>query len=107
MIPRFLCTLVLFTTVFSIKTAAGSVDNLVTTMKFRGSQVVDFFVCNVGRRCNGRSQTPAVRPHGSAVLEGGASALSKPFKQTPVHAAAVAGHSLPDVLGGLDFSRSR
>src|SRR6266853_758585 len=107
MILRCLSTLVLLTTVFSIETAASPFDTLVTTMKFRGRQVVDFVVCNVGWRCNGRSQTPAVRPHGSANLEGGASALSKPFQQTPVHAAAVAGHSLPDALGGPDFSRSR
>jgi len=96
MIIRCLCTLVLFTTVFSIKTAAGSVDNLVTTMKFRGSQVVDFFVCNVGRRCNGLSRTPGADSHRSASLADGASALPKPFQQAPIYPAAVAGHSLPD-----------
>jgi len=107
MIIRCLCTLVLFTTVFSIKTAAGSVDNLVTTMKFRGSQVVDFFVCNVGRRCNGLSRTPGADSHRSASLAGGTSALPKPFQQTPLRATTVAGHPRSDALRGLNLSGSR
>src|SRR5260370_17014394 len=92
MIIRCLCTLVLFTTVFSIKTAAGSVDNLVTTMKFRGSQVVDFFVCNVGRRCNGLSRTPDADSHRSASLADGASPLPKPFQQTHLRPTPLARH---------------
>src|SRR5260370_26307998 len=107
MIIRCLCTLVLFTTVFSIKTAAGSVDNLVTTMKFRGSQVVDFFVCNVGRRCNGLSRTPGADSHRSASLAGGTSALPKPFQQTPLRATTVAGHPRSDERRGLKLSGSR
>src|SRR6266581_3780975 len=77
MIIRCLCTLVLLTTVFSIKTAAGSVDNLVTTMKFPGSQA------------------------------DGASALPKPFQQTPLRATTVAGHPRSDALRGLNLSGSR
>src|SRR6266702_3985126 len=107
MIIRCLCTLVLLTTVFSIKTAAGSDDTLMTTMKSWGSQVVEFFVCNVGRRCNGLSRTPGADSHRSASLADGASALPKPFQQTPLRATTVAGHPRSDALRGLNLSGSR
>src|ERR1700687_458771 len=85
----------------------GSVDILVTTMRIRDTGSVEIVVCYVGRRCDGRSWTPAVCPHRPASFPGGAPALPKPIQQTPIHAAAVAGHSLSDALRGLDFSRSR
>jgi hypothetical protein len=34
-------------------------------------------------------------------------ALSQPFQQAPVHAAADAGHLAPDALPGLDLLRNR
>src|SRR5580704_6445696 len=83
----------------------GSVDILVTTMKIRDNGSVEIVVCYRGRRCDGRSRTPAVRSHRPASFSGGASALPKPFQQTPIHTAAVAGRSLPDALRGLDLSR--
>src|SRR6266849_817662 len=107
MIIRCLCTLVLLTTVFSIKTAAGSDDILMTTMKSWGSQVVEFVVCNVGRGCNGRSRTPGADSHRSASLAGGTSALPKPFQQTALRATTVAGHPRSDALRGLNLSGSR
>jgi len=43
-------------------------------------------------------------PHRWFSLPGGAPALPKPFQQTSIYPAAVAGHSLPDALRSLDLS---
>src|ERR1019366_614572 len=86
---------------------AGSVDILVTIMRIRDTRSVEIVVCYRGRRCDGRGRTPAVCSHRLASFWGGASALPKPFQQTPIQPTAVAGHSLSDALRGLDFSRSR
>jgi len=85
----------------------GSVDILATTMRIRNRKMTGIGVCYGGRRCDGRSWTPAFCPHRSASLPGGASALPQPLQQTPVHATAVAGHSVSDALGRLDLSRGR
>ena len=85
----------------------GSVDILATTMRIRDRRFSEIVVCFRGRRCDGRSLTPAVCPHSPASLLGGAYSLPKPFRQTPIHSAAVAGRPLPDALRGLDLSRSR
>jgi len=84
-------------------TCSGSVDILATTMRIRNRKFIRIGVCYGRRRCDGRSWTPALCPHRSASLSGGASALPKPLQQTPIYAAAVAGHSLLDALRRLDL----
>src|ERR1700690_1164383 len=76
-------------------------------MKIRDSRSFEYVVCYRGRRCDGRGRAPAFCSHRPAGLQGGASTLPKPFQQAPIHATAVAGHSLSDALRGLDLSRSR
>src|ERR1700691_5994383 len=85
----------------------GSVDILVTTMRIRYILSVEDVVSYVSRRRNGRSWTPAFCSHRPASFAGGAPTLPNPFQQAPIQPAAVAGHSLPDALRGLDLSRSR
>src|SRR5579883_1449849 len=85
----------------------GSVDILTTPMKIGDIRPFETVVCYRGRRCDGRSRTPALRSDRPASLPSGASALPQPFQQAPIHATPVAGHSLPDALRGLDLSRGR
>src|SRR5579885_2459833 len=89
------------------KNPCGSVDILATTLRIRNRQFLRIAVCYGGRRCDGRSRTPALRSDRSASLQGGASSLPQPFQQATIHATPVAGHSLPDALRRLDLSRSR
>src|SRR5487761_1040396 len=76
-------------------------------MRIRDTRSVEIVVCYTGRRGNGPGRTPAVRSHCPASFSGSASALPKSFQQAPIQPTAVAGHSLPDALRGLDLSRSR
>src|SRR5579884_2911881 len=85
----------------------GSVDILTTPMKIGDIRPFETVVCYRGRRCDGRSRTPALRSDRPASLPSGASALPQPFQQTPVQPTAVAGDPLPDALRGLDLSRGR
>src|SRR5208283_1361098 len=85
----------------------GSVDILATTMRIRNHKFLEIVVCYEGRRCDGRSRTPAFCSHCSASFPSGASPLPQSFQQAPIHSAAVAGHPLLDALRGLDLSRSR
>src|SRR4029077_12599506 len=62
---------------------SGSVDILVTTMKIRDIGRFEIVVSYRGRRCDGRSRTPALCSHRPASLHGGAPALPKPIQQTP------------------------
>src|SRR4029077_17264044 len=64
-------------------------------MKIRDIGRFEIVVSYLSRRCDGRSRTPAPCSHRPASLQGGAPALPKPIQQTPIHAAAVAGDSLP------------
>src|SRR5579875_1498455 len=86
---------------------SGSVDILATPMKIGDIRPFKTVVCYRGRRCDGRSRTPALRSDRPASLPSGASALPQPFQQTPVQPTAVAGDPLPDALRGLDLSRGR
>src|SRR5271157_1817442 len=85
----------------------GSVAILATTMRIRNHKFLEIVVCYEGRRCDGRSRTPAFCSHCSASFPSGASPLPQSFQQAPIHSAAVAGHPLLDALRGLDLSRSR
>src|SRR5712691_4605104 len=85
----------------------GSVDILARTMRICNRKFFVIVVCYGGRRRNGRSRTPALCSRRPRSLSGGASALPKSFQQTPIHATAVAGHSLSDALRRLDVPRSR
>src|SRR3974390_1018669 len=76
-------------------------------MRIRNRHFLRIVVCYGGRRCDGRSRTPALRSHRSASSQGGAPALPQPFQQTSIHAAPVAGNPLSDALRGLDLSRIR
>src|SRR5579875_3246440 len=90
-----------------ILTLNGSVDILATPMKIGDIRPFKTVVCYRGRRCDGRSRTPALRSDRPSSLPSGASALPQPFQQTPVQPTAVAGDPLPDALRGLDLSRGR
>src|SRR5579875_2987214 len=89
------------------KNLSGSVDILATPMKIGDIRPFETVVCYRGRRCDGRSRTPALRSGRPASLPSGASALPQPFQQTPVQPTAVAGDPLPDALRGLGLSRGR
>jgi hypothetical protein len=60
-----------------------------------------------GSKRHGRVWTPGICSHRLGSGSGGAPTLSNSLQQAPIHSAAVAGHSLPDALRGLDLSRGR